>query len=480
MVKRLYDSSQWIAAGLMMFLLPFTSFPLVARLTGSQMVAPLSFLPMLILLAIWLVPFLLRSGKFPGQVVPLLAFLAVVLISAAAAFFMPFPVYKGATLLRSEFKALATLLVGSCFYLVITGWAHQAARIRFLLRWINWGGVLLLSWALFQAAVWFRLHTYPDWMWTFQGQTATSLLLYGPRSNGFAYEPSWLSHQLNMLYLPFWTACVVTGFTAHRFRLGKLHFEHLLLLGGVAVLGLSVSRIGWLTFLAMLAFLMLFWNVRLVSWLQRRLFRNQSEDGGKTRLLRIGFIAASALVLCLVYAGLLYGAGYALSRVDPRMAKIFDFATIREQSLFHWANQNVFAERIVFWQVGWEIFNDYPIMGVGLGNAGYFFPQKLSAFSLALTEVRTLMFKWTMLPNIKSLWVRLLAETGVIGFGLFLCWGYVLWQSAWFLRAWKDPFFRMVGLAGGLVLVGFIVEGFSLDTFALPYYWFSFGLLTAA
>jgi hypothetical protein len=478
--KRLYLSFQWIAAGLMMFVLPFTSFPLVARLTGSQMVAPFSFLPMVFLLIIWLVPYLLRSGTLPRQVIPLLAFGVAALVSGAVAFFLPFPAYKGTTLPRSEFKALATLLVGVCFYLVITGWANQATRIRFLLRWINWGGVLVLGWSFFQAVIWFRMHTYPDWMWNFQGAVSTSLLLYTGRSNGFTYEPSWLSHQLNMLYLPFWMASVVTGFTAHRFRLGKLHFEHLLLLGGVITLGLSISRIGWLTFLFMLAFLILLLNIQLVRWLHGRLFRRSVTAGVRSRLLQTGFIAASVLVLGLVYAGLFAGAGYALSRVDPRMAKFFDFSTIKEESFFHWANQNVFAERIVFWQAGWEVFNDYPFLGVGLGNAGYFFPQKLSAFSLALTEVRILMFRWTMLPNIKSLWVRLLAETGMVGFGLFLSWVYVLWQSAAFLHAWKDPLFKMIGLAGGFVLVGFLIEGFSLDTFALPYYWFSFGLVTSA
>ncbi len=68
----------------------------------------------------------------------------------------------------------------------------------------------------------------------------------------------------------------------------------------------------------------------------------------------------------------------------------------------------------------------------------------------------------------------------MVGFGLFLAWGFVLWQSARFLRSFNDPMLKMIGLAGSFVIIGFIVEGFSLDTFALPYYWFSFGLLTAA
>jgi hypothetical protein len=82
--------------------------------------------------------------------VPLFAFATAALVSSAAAFFLPFPAFKGAVLLRSEFEALATLVVGICFYLVIAGWAGQPDRLRFLLRWINWGGVVMLGWSLFQ------------------------------------------------------------------------------------------------------------------------------------------------------------------------------------------------------------------------------------------------------------------------------------------------------------------------------------------
>lgn len=466
---------------LMALLLPFTSFPLVARITGSQMVAPLSLLPMLVMVIIWLAPYLLRSGRLPLQVVPVLAFAVIALVAAAAALFLPFPAYKGASILRSEMKALVTLAVGICFYLVIAGWANQAERIRFLLRWINWGGALGLAWSLFQAIVWQRMHMHPDWMWNFQGSVSTSLLLYAQRVTGFAYEPSWLSHQLNMLYLPLWMAATVTGFSAHRFRIWRFRLEHFLLLAGIAVLVLTVSRIGWLTFLTMVAFLILIWNVRFVRWAQKRLFQHRTLPAKRLRIYHLCFLVATVLALILVYSGLFVGAGYILSKVDPiRMARLFDFSAIKEQSFLHWANQNVFAERIVFWQAGWEIFNDYPLLGVGPGNAGYFFPQKLSAFSLALTEVRTLLYQWTTLPNIKSLWVRLLAETGIVGFALFLSWSYVLWRSAQFLRSRKDALSRLVGLAGSFVLVGLIIEGFSLDTFALPYYWFSFGMITSA
>jgi len=36
-----------------------------------------------------------------------------------------------------------------------------------------------------------------------------------------------------------------------------------------------------------------------------------------------------------------------------------------------------------------------------------------------------------------------------------------------------------VGLTGQITIIGLIVEGFSLDTFALPYYWMTLGLVVA-
>ena len=85
-----------------------------------------------------------------------------------------------------------------------------------------------------------------------------------------------------------------------------------------------------------------------------------------------------------------------------------------------------------------------------------------------------------VLPNVKSLWSRLLAETGMVGFALFMSWLVGLFASASRLLKSASAEKRRIGLAGHLALVAFIIEGFSVDSFALPYYWLIFGLLTAA
>ena len=143
-------------------------------------------------------------------------------------------------------------------------------------------------------------------------------------------------------------------------------------------------------------------------------------------------------------------------------------------------NSLEFAERYVYWVGGWNIFNLHPILGVGLGNAGFFFQCALPSYGWVLPEVMDVYLRNAALPNIKSLWVRLLAETGIVGFSSFIAWFYVLFRLSWFIRLSKNPLFRMIGWSGLFVLIAYIVEGFSTDTFALPYLWVSLGIVSAA
>ena len=74
-------------------------------------------------------------------------------------------------------------------------------------------------------------------------------------------------------------------------------------------------------------------------------------------------------------------------------------------------------------------------------------------------------------PNPKSLWFRLLAETGIARFVLFLTYLLVGAACAWELSRKRSTLRRIIGLATLISLVAFLVEGFSLGPFALPYVW---------
>jgi len=473
---RLFNESLWF---LLFLMLPLTSLPLMAKFKVSSMVAPPSVLILFLLVLFWLIPYLLKSGRLPMQSLPLVGLGLVGLISSLVAFFSPVPPFRENRLLQGEIEAFITLAIGICFFLTVSVWAQSRQKLQFALRIINWTGLVILLWSLVQAYFWRKLGHYPQWVWDIQS-IFSSGRLFETRVTGLAFEPSWFAHQLNMLYLPFWLAATVTGGTAHARRLWKISLENILLLLGAFVLFISLSRVGLLAFLMMAALLVFYANVRLVQWAQRKIITGTAQKRSPSQVKRFVLTLIFSLVLIALYVGAMLLVGFGLSKVDYRMAQLFDLEVLKEGSFVQYANRLVFAERIVFWQAGWGVFNNHPLLGVGLGNAGFYFHDTLSNYSWALTEVRTVMYQWASVPNIKNLWIRLLAETGLVGFSLLLGWYFLLWQSARLIRSCQEPFVRMIGWAGSFVLVGLVIEGFSVDTFALPYFWVSLGLLTAA
>jgi hypothetical protein len=473
-LKKAWAGLEVFLWGLLAVLLPMTSFPPIKRLTGADQVSPASGPILLILLLCSVLPLLWRERKLPRAVVPLLGFVSAALISCALSIFLPIPSFRDAPILGNTIKALFTLAVGVSFYLAIVIWSLDSARAAAFLRWLNWGGLAVILWSCTQVGIFYYLHIDPAWMQDLQLKLSTGGLFHS-RAAGFAFEPSWLAHQLNMLYLPFWLAAALRGSTVHRLRFGFLTFERVLLVGGLLTLWFTVSRVGFLSFIFCLVLLFGMGLFRLLDRLKKIIMSKS-----RSHRALVSFLVSLGLVLGLLLAAglLVFSGGYVLSIVDPRMKTIFNISALRDFSLLQYANQLVFAERVAFWETGWNIFNDYPLFGVGLGNAGYFFSEKLSYFAWGLTEIRTLMFHLNTLSNIKSLWIRLLAETGIFGFAFFISWLYVMLASA--LRLMKKPGLAgTVGFAGLFVLVGMLSEGFSVDTFALPYFWVSFGIVTA-
>ena len=94
--------------------------------------------------------------------------------------------------------------------------------------------------------------------------------------------------------------------------------------------------------------------------------------------------------------------------------------------------------------------------------------------------MRDLLYRSTVLLNIKSLWIRIPAETGIIGTIFFLVWYlHSFFGSTLKLRD-PEPWKQTAAWMGCFTLLAYLLEGFSLDTFALPYLWFSVGLAAGA
>ena len=468
-LEPLWQKSVWFLWLCLVAALPVTSFPLFAKVLHTSSVAPASGIFVLLLAFIWLPVYLIKNGRFPFQLKPAILFFMFALLTMGLGFLRYIPDYKNASMIKAALEGVATLGLGGLFYLVTTAMPNSADKIRQTLRIVNWGGLVIISWSLIQIVVSFVYHDYTDAMRSFQHLFSTTVLFDG-RATGFASEPSWLAHQLNLVYLMYWMAATKNKFSAHRFRIWKFTFENLLLTAGFVVLFVTLSRGGLVAFMLVLAFLFLLANIRFAKWLIKK------WNVRKTVLVGV----FTGLGMFILYLGILAGGLFVLSKLDPRMEKVFQFSSAVENPLLKYADNLQFGERVIYWQTGWNIFNDYPVAGVGVGFSGYYFPQYLPDFAWQLPEVNKLTGWSSGLLNIKNLWTRLLAETGIIGFSMFVVFLVVMAYSAKDLSNRKDQLSKTIGWMGIFMLITFILEEFSVDSFALPYYWFTLGLVAAA
>ncbi len=462
--------NRWQSAlvGVALLSLPITSLPVLSRWLGGALVAPpASFLlaglgVILFLQALW------RRQPLPLAFAPLLVFVGISLSSTGLAFFRPLLPYKTHPYWKEALEAALTLGVGVSVWLAAALGPRRREDLVYWLRWLNWAGVLLVGWGLLQAGVIFLRHgQYPDWMVHVQSWFSVRDFMrstFRKRVTALAYEPSWLAHMLNVLFFPYWLAATLTGFTACRRRWRWLTLERVLFLLGFLVLLASFSRIGLLGFFGMTGFLLLVLARNLGAWGQAR-FR-QRWLGWALPLLSLALFFAGGVFLV-----------WLLSLRDPRMAQIFNLS--RFSNIYELGHRLKFGERVIYWALGIQVFALHPVLGAGLGSVGFYVPAYLPAYAWRLPEVRNALVLRDFVFNSKNLWVRLLAETGILGFAAFVVFLLVLFLQAWLLHRDENKLWRTLGWMGLLAVVALLGEGISLDSFAFPYFWLAFGLVTA-
>jgi O-antigen ligase len=258
-------------------------------------------------------------------------------------------------------------------------------------------------------------------------------------------------------------------------------------LWGIVILFLAQSRIGLISAFALLGALGLVGAYRLAGiiaqWLYMKRGTARMSQGILThlKLLRslifIGFmlLMCGAMVVMVVLA----------AQIDPRVEELFEIdysgAFVQyDEPIYAISSKLAYAERLMYWTSGFNVFSKYPILGVGLGNAGFFFLDTAPSYGYRLPEIINIVNGAPQFPNPKNLWIRLLAETGIVGFSIFMSWLLLLVSGAWSLMKKGKSLFPLLGVAGLLAILAQVFEGFSLDTFALPQLWIMLGLVTAA
>lgn len=478
MIKKLLTNLNAIAWYSLLFLLPITSMPLIAKILKSDTVAAPSILFLIFLLLFWFIPYLLKRGSLTNLSLPLILFVIFAIVSTLLAVFIEIPTFKNFSPFRSNLEAIITLIIGFSFFIVSASFPKNDIVLKKSLMVINWSGLIMLIWAGVQVFSWIRFHKYFEWMFNFQG-IFSSRVLYHNRATGFALEPSWFSHQLNMLYIPLWLSASLRKYSSHGIKILGFSFENFLLLGGVGALFFSLSRGGFLAFLLMLTLIFIYINIQVIGKIRTAWIKRIKDKKGFLIYQSRQITVILSVIVIISYLLFMVAGAFALSRIDPRMKDLFEFSRDKENPVLTYFNNLQFGERAVYWLAGWEIFGDHPVFGVGLGNAGFFFPSKITPYGWTLIEIRRLMYEYNVLLNIKSLWVRILAETGITGFSLFVSW--MIFLIIAFIRSLNasNGLHRTLTLAGIFVIAALPAEGFSIDSFALPFLWISLGLAVA-
>jgi hypothetical protein len=486
--NRLYIRLIQILLAVSVIGLPLTSFPLYSSFSRA-LVAPFSALPVLLLILIWFIPYVFKRGSMPIENQLMVYFILITFIASAAGFFLGIPTFKSASPFLQELRAMMTLAIGVAFLIVFSSLPNSEKVLGNILKCINIGGIIMVLFALTQSYFILNKADYPTWFWhilDWLSVKPSGFYLNPIRVSSLAYEASWFAHQMACFYLPFWLAATVERNSAFKFRLLGFSAENILLPLGFLTFFMSSPRISFISLALVGLFLATIVHKRIARYISNLILSRWSFRSVKTSWVKnsVGILLVAGYIVVLV--GALFLAAQRDWRVKmlisqpPTLAEIKGIFSYNEVPLLNLANRLAFFERMLYWLTGLRTFNQHPWLGVGLGNAGFYLPQNLPSLGYYSYEIREVLYRLSTLPNVKNLWIRLLAETGIVGFSVFCLWLYNAWRSARQLYKAGSPILRLVALMGQFSLLAFIGEGFSIDSFAMPYVWVFTGLISAA
>ena len=170
------------------------------------------------------------------------------------------------------------------------------------------------------------------------------------------------------------------------------------------------------------------------------------------------------------------GLGVKILTDNPYFSQIWES---RKTNLVDYVIDIYAGPRLAYVWSGLETFNQHPLTGVGLGAGGFYLYENLPDWSRTfIPEIsKHLSPLNTAYPNTKNLLVRIISETGFLGFAsftAFLC--YLMAESLVFLKkpGLQNRFFSVVGV---FTMIALIIFCFTQDSFAMPNTWINMGML---
>jgi hypothetical protein len=511
-----------ILAALFFLSLPITSFPFFpSGLGGRTLVRPLAVYPLIFLVLLVTLPRLF-TRPLPRTFLPLFAFVVAAMISSAVALSNDQEVLRGVTLADRFARNLVTIGLGLAFYLTITLLHQNWEDLRFTLRWLYAGFAVAMAWGSLQII--YVLHFMP---WYFKLLNAaqkfvSSRKLFTTRISGLTYEPKWFAEQICFLLIPWLLSSVLTRRTVFPWRYRWITIELGLLIWASGVMVFTFSRTGLLILAAMIFLGYLIFRASERTPAKAKSIMpaplapqspdeiespagpaelTETDENGIPVLLKVFTTTQTptletppvkpwrqrplirvleAALIIVVFISAVYVVG---SR-NPYFSRLWRYYTEAKQRNKTYLEFIAFEQRFVYWETAFNIYRDHPLLGVGLGNYAFYFANNLP--NRPWNEQAEIVRQLTpgegrdRLITPKNLLARLIAETGLLGLGLFITFILALIGCTlylWFSNRAEDRFW---GLSGILALVVFAFVVFSFDSFALPNMWVVFGIVTAA
>lgn len=449
--------------GAALFTLPVTSFRYFPGMGEGTFVRPLAVYPIALLSLVLLLQLWRGKTAVPrtGAWIPLIVFILFMLAASVyGALLDPLPL-RGQDYFGRVLRAWVTVLIGLSFFITAVWMNRSEEDLRFTLRWLLAGFVMDLLWSGVQALAFYT--PLLDKVTVTHWQRAFSMreLVRSNRVSGMAYEPAWLAGQISTIYLPWLVAAVLT-----RVRLTRFKWYEIVLLGFALLLLLATySRGGLLTVVAALMLTLVF-----AGRAEIRAGWKWFADGfrrGWDLVLRLGIV--------MLALGALAGSGLFLSQ-KGYMTRLFNS---NAESLEEFVIENSAGARAAYTFGALGAYEESPWLGVGLGASGFYIYDHLPDWALTTVPeiARQLSPENRLYPNPKNIYVRLLAETGLIGFFLFIAFQFSILGEVLILLQKRSGLLRFLGIAGLFSWFAVTLYNATQDSFATPNIWINLGIV---
>jgi O-antigen ligase len=449
---------------LAMLTLPMTSFRWFPGLGESTLVRPLALYPLAILLPLLVIQAWRKKIQltWTGAFVALGVFVLFIFFSAAVGSLInPIPL-RGQNYDGRVIRALVTLVIGVAFFISAVWMNKDESDLRFTVTWILAGLCLDIAWSGLQAFTFYTKLLDKEMVTHWQLAFSMRELVRTNRISGLAYEPAWLAGQIATTFFPFLFAAVLTKYRVTRL----LWLEPALLVLSTLVILATYSRGGLLIVIGTSGLMMLIFGRDILrgmwTWFING-FRGRVTD----LVLRIGMIA--------VLVGVVAGAVLFLGQKNY-FRRLWE---INAESLSEYIVDINAGARGAYSVGALGAFEEYPLTGVGLGGSGFYIYQNLPDWALTTVPeiAKQLNPSNKLYPNPKNLYVRLLAETGLFGFILFIAFLFNVLGDALSLLKRPEPWARFAAVAGVFAWVAIALYNFTQDSLTTPNIWIVPGIL---